>query len=227
MIHSVFELGDTLVREVMVPRTDMVTIDSANGPAPGDDALPALGVLPGAGDRRRTPTTSSASLYFKDVARRLHERPGRGLPPGRRRRDAGWRTSSRRANRSTTSCARCSAGRRTWRSWSTSTAEPPDWSPSRTSSRRSSGRSPTSTTPTNRTVSGLGDGQLPGPLSPAHRRARRAVRPGAGRRGRRHGRRSARQGPRPRPDRRGPGPGRRARAARGPVRRAPQATSPR
>ena len=26
MIHSVFELGDTVVREVMVPRTDMVTI---------------------------------------------------------------------------------------------------------------------------------------------------------------------------------------------------------
>ncbi len=25
MIHSVFELGDTIVREVMVPRTDMVT----------------------------------------------------------------------------------------------------------------------------------------------------------------------------------------------------------
>jgi len=28
MIHSVFELGDTLVREVMVPRTDMVFIES-------------------------------------------------------------------------------------------------------------------------------------------------------------------------------------------------------
>ena len=27
MIHSVFELGDTLVREVMVPRTDMVFIE--------------------------------------------------------------------------------------------------------------------------------------------------------------------------------------------------------
>ena len=27
MIHSVFELGDTIVREVMVPRTDMVTIE--------------------------------------------------------------------------------------------------------------------------------------------------------------------------------------------------------
>ena len=27
MIHSVFELGDTLVREVMVPRTDIVFIE--------------------------------------------------------------------------------------------------------------------------------------------------------------------------------------------------------
>ena len=27
MIHSVFELGDTIVREVMVPRTEMVFID--------------------------------------------------------------------------------------------------------------------------------------------------------------------------------------------------------
>ena len=27
MIHSVFELGDTIVREVMVPRTDMVFIE--------------------------------------------------------------------------------------------------------------------------------------------------------------------------------------------------------
>ena len=28
MIHNVFELGDTLVRELMVPRTDMVWIES-------------------------------------------------------------------------------------------------------------------------------------------------------------------------------------------------------
>ena len=27
MIHSVFELGDTIAREVMVPRTDMVFIE--------------------------------------------------------------------------------------------------------------------------------------------------------------------------------------------------------
>ena len=28
MIQSVFELGDTIVREVMVPRTDMVCIEA-------------------------------------------------------------------------------------------------------------------------------------------------------------------------------------------------------
>ena len=27
LIHSIFEWGDTVVREVMMPRTDMVTID--------------------------------------------------------------------------------------------------------------------------------------------------------------------------------------------------------
>ena len=29
LIHSIFEFNDTVVREVMVPRTDMVTIDAA------------------------------------------------------------------------------------------------------------------------------------------------------------------------------------------------------
>ena len=27
MVHSVFQLGDTLVREVMVPRTDLVSVE--------------------------------------------------------------------------------------------------------------------------------------------------------------------------------------------------------
>ena len=50
MIHSVFELGDTVVREVMVPRTDMVTIDDDKTLPAGDVAVPALRVLadPGA-----------------------------------------------------------------------------------------------------------------------------------------------------------------------------------
>ena len=32
MIHSVFELGDTIVREVMVPRTDMVFVQRGKTP---------------------------------------------------------------------------------------------------------------------------------------------------------------------------------------------------
>ena len=60
MIHSVFELGDTVVREVMVPRTDMVTIDARQDAAAGDVAVPALGLLADPGRRRRPATTCSA-----------------------------------------------------------------------------------------------------------------------------------------------------------------------
>ncbi len=72
MIHSVFELGDTVAREVMVPRTDMVTIEAdktmrqamslflrsgfSRIPVIGQDADDPLGLL-----------------YFKDVARALQE----------------------------------------------------------------------------------------------------------------------------------------------------------
>ncbi len=31
LIHSIFEWGDTVVREVMIPRTDMITIDDDQG----------------------------------------------------------------------------------------------------------------------------------------------------------------------------------------------------
>lgn len=74
MIHSVFELGDTLVREVMVPRTDVVTVRRGTGlhetealllrsgfsrvPVVGEDADDVLGVV-----------------YLKDVARRFHVDP--------------------------------------------------------------------------------------------------------------------------------------------------------
>ena len=74
MIHSVFELGDTVAREVMVPRTDMVVIDHGKSlrsamslflrsgfsriPVVGDDTDDILGLL-----------------YFKDVARRLNAAP--------------------------------------------------------------------------------------------------------------------------------------------------------
>ena len=56
--------------------------------------------------------------------------------------------------------ARCRRPAPTWRSWSTSTAAPPAWSPSRTSSRRSSARSPTSTTWSGPPVERLDDGAV-------------------------------------------------------------------
>ena len=74
MLHSVFELGDTIVREVMVPRPDMITIDRSKKlrqamslflrggfsrvPVLGEDADDPVGLL-----------------YFKDVAGRLHDDP--------------------------------------------------------------------------------------------------------------------------------------------------------
>jgi len=74
MIHSVFELGDTIAREVMVPRTDMVAIDEdrvcrqamslflrsgfSRIPVLGDGSDDVLGLL-----------------YFKDVARRVNADP--------------------------------------------------------------------------------------------------------------------------------------------------------
>jgi CBS domain containing-hemolysin-like protein len=72
MIHSVFELSDTRVREVMVPRTDLVSVQTTTTlhhamslflrsgfsrvPVIGEDLDDVRGVL-----------------YLKDVARRLHE----------------------------------------------------------------------------------------------------------------------------------------------------------
>jgi CBS domain containing-hemolysin-like protein len=71
MIHSVFELGDTVVREVMVPRTDMVTIDS-------DKTLKqAMSLFLRSGFSRipvvgEGPDDVLGLLYFKDVTRRVN-----------------------------------------------------------------------------------------------------------------------------------------------------------
>lgn len=74
LIHSIFEFNDTVVREVMIPRTDMVIIDSNEGipaamevflnkgvsriPVIGEDVDEVLGVL-----------------YLRDVARLTFEKP--------------------------------------------------------------------------------------------------------------------------------------------------------
>ncbi len=74
MIHSVFELGDTIVKEVMVPRTEMVWVEKdktlrqglslalrsgfSRIPVIGEDVNDVLGVL-----------------YLKDVIRRTYDNP--------------------------------------------------------------------------------------------------------------------------------------------------------
>ena len=71
MIHSVFELGDTLVREVMVPRTDMLTMDQDKTLRQAMSLFLRSGFsrIPVLGDG---PDDILGLLYFKDVARRVY-----------------------------------------------------------------------------------------------------------------------------------------------------------
>jgi CBS domain containing-hemolysin-like protein len=73
MIHSVFELGDTLVREVMVPRTDMVFLEA-------DKTLRQLQSLAFRSGFSRIPVVGHGGLddvvgiaYLKDAAKRVHD----------------------------------------------------------------------------------------------------------------------------------------------------------
>jgi CBS domain containing-hemolysin-like protein len=72
MIHSVFELGDTLVREVMVPRTDMVYIER------GKTLSQALSLALRSGFSRVPVVGENEDdvigiAYLKDIIRQVHE----------------------------------------------------------------------------------------------------------------------------------------------------------
>ncbi|MGI5491610.1 hemolysin family protein [Microtetraspora malaysiensis] len=72
MIHSVFELGDTLVREVMVPRTDMVIIERHK------TLSQALSLALRSGFSRIPVTGENEDdvvgiAYLKDIVRRMQE----------------------------------------------------------------------------------------------------------------------------------------------------------
>jgi len=74
MIHSVFDLGDTLTREVMVPRTDLVVIER-------DTDLRRAMSLFLRSSFSRIPVVGEGGqddllgvVYLKDVARRIHQR---------------------------------------------------------------------------------------------------------------------------------------------------------
>jgi CBS domain containing-hemolysin-like protein len=120
MVHSVFELGDTLVREVMVPRTDLVVIERYK------TIRQALTLALRSGFSRIPVSGESEDdivgiVYLKDLVRKTH--------------------ISRDAESELVSTAMRPAA-----FVPDSTAARPASSPSRTSSRRSSARSPTSTT---------------------------------------------------------------------------------
>ena len=74
LIHSIFEFNETVVREVMIPRTDMVTIeaDSSLGAAMGlflSKGFSRVPVIDGEVD------DVTGILYLRDVARLVYERP--------------------------------------------------------------------------------------------------------------------------------------------------------
>jgi CBS domain containing-hemolysin-like protein len=72
LIHSIFEFNETVVREVMIPRTDMVTID-------GEDSIgTAMGLLLSRGISRMPVLGDNIDdvlgvLYLRDVARLAYE----------------------------------------------------------------------------------------------------------------------------------------------------------
>ncbi|WP_182501125.1 hemolysin family protein [Frigoribacterium faeni] len=75
LIHSIFEFSDTVVREVMVPRTDMVTIDATATVGSAMSLFLGRGVsrVPVVG---RDNDDVVGVVYLRDLARRLHEHAG-------------------------------------------------------------------------------------------------------------------------------------------------------
>ncbi|WP_431277203.1 hemolysin family protein [Leifsonia poae] len=74
LIHSIFEFNDTVVREVMLPRTDMVTIDRSAGLGT------AMGLFLSKGVSRMPvidgdPDNVVGILYLRDVAKLSFEKP--------------------------------------------------------------------------------------------------------------------------------------------------------
>ena len=72
MIHSVFELGDTLIRELMVPRTEMVWIEGSKNLRQGLSLALRSGFtrIPVIGE---SVDNIIGIAYVKDLAKRVHE----------------------------------------------------------------------------------------------------------------------------------------------------------
>lgn len=74
LIHSIFEFNDTVAREIMIPRTDMVTVehDATIGTAMGLFLRTGVSRLPVIGENI---DDVLGILYLRDVARLHYERP--------------------------------------------------------------------------------------------------------------------------------------------------------
>jgi CBS domain containing-hemolysin-like protein len=74
LIHSIFEFNDTVVREVMIPRTDMVTVEGTDSLSMAMSLFLSKGVS-------RIPVIGSdvdevlGVVYLRDAARLSHEQP--------------------------------------------------------------------------------------------------------------------------------------------------------
>ena len=156
MLQSVFELGDTIAREVMVPRTDLVFVERHK------TLRQAMSLALRSGFSRMPVIDENLDdiigmAYLKDVTKRVfdnHEAETTERIESIARPSCSCPTPST----PTTSSRRCRRSAPTWRSSSTSSAARPAWSRSRTSSRRSSARSPMSTTPSPRRTKSSPDG---------------------------------------------------------------------
>jgi hypothetical protein len=141
MIHSIFEFGDTILREVMVPRPDMVAVPLETSLAAGAGADPAHRLLPHPRLRRHRRRGRRPRLR-QGRAPAPARRPGRQAP-GRHPAPGPFMPESMRA-------ADCLREMRKRKSHMVIVIDEyggtSAWSPWRTCWRRSSGRSPTSTT---------------------------------------------------------------------------------
>ena len=112
LIHSIFEFGDTVVREVMLPRPDMVAVEAD---ATVDEAIErAIG-----GGNSRIPAYEDTTddivglVFLKDLVARSARRRG---PRAGARVAARRRSSCPSRSASPSCCARCRPRSSTWRS---------------------------------------------------------------------------------------------------------------
>ena len=118
LIHSIFEFGDTVVREVMRPAPDMVAIDCQRDGRSGDRDGRSRAGSRGSRATRTTTDNIIGIVYLKDLVHRA--RAGEGTDPVRVAVRDACSCPSRSASPSC--CARCARRSSTWRSSSTSTA---------------------------------------------------------------------------------------------------------